>query len=235
LVFVCNLASHWFTIRKIGGYWWNLNSLLKNGPEFVGEFYLSAFLETLIQEGYSIFVVRGVLQKGENLGGSFGGERGIWVTRAPPNSTQSTNQVPFASQGYVLGGTRVGGNFQGEETGLMEEEGLMAEGEDLEFQRALQLSLETAQEEKKKKLPSEPEPGEDITQVLIRGPSGELKRRFHKTEKLTSLSLFLEASGIDLNSYKLFTSHPSSTPLHDLSLSFEEAGLHPRSVLILKL
>lgn len=37
--FVCNLGSHWFTIRKIDGFWFNLNSLLKT-PQYLGDFYL---------------------------------------------------------------------------------------------------------------------------------------------------------------------------------------------------
>lgn len=29
--FICNLKSHWFTIRRLGAHWFNLNSLLKKG------------------------------------------------------------------------------------------------------------------------------------------------------------------------------------------------------------
>jgi len=219
----------------LDGYWWNLNSLLKDGPEFVGEIYLSAFLDTLNLEGYSIFVVRGSLPKGENLGSSFGGGRGTWINKNPPGQNFSSTPQPFSSTGYVLGeGSR---DFEFEvEQGMDFEEGLgggMLNEEDFQFQRALQLSLQTAQEEKKKKLPPEPEQGEDVTQIVIRGPQGDLKRRFLKTDKLELLPLFLESSGIDLKSYKLYTSL-SSTPLDNFSSSFEEAGLHPRSLLILK-
>lgn len=37
--FICHLENHWFTIRKIGGYWWNFDSL-QNEPSYVGDFYL---------------------------------------------------------------------------------------------------------------------------------------------------------------------------------------------------
>lgn len=33
--FICNSSSHWFTIRKIGGVWYNLNSTNKKMPEIV--------------------------------------------------------------------------------------------------------------------------------------------------------------------------------------------------------
>uniref|UniRef100_A0A7S0XME4 ubiquitinyl hydrolase 1 n=1 Tax=Elphidium margaritaceum TaxID=933848 RepID=A0A7S0XME4_9EUKA len=61
--FICNLQAHWFAIRRIGGQWYNLNSL--SGlpettalPTTISNFYLSAFLSTLQNDGYSIFVVR---------------------------------------------------------------------------------------------------------------------------------------------------------------------------------
>ncbi|CAB4006951.1 ataxin-3-like isoform X2 [Paramuricea clavata] len=57
--FICNLQQHWFTIRKLGRQWFNLNSTA-SGPELISETYLSLFLTQLQNEGYSIFVVRGV-------------------------------------------------------------------------------------------------------------------------------------------------------------------------------
>lgn len=59
--FICNLQEHWFTIRKLGYQWFNLNSLLA-GPEFISDTYLSLLLAQLGNEGYSIFVVKGNLQ-----------------------------------------------------------------------------------------------------------------------------------------------------------------------------
>ncbi|KAF2072020.1 hypothetical protein CYY_006654 [Polysphondylium violaceum] len=56
--FICNLSAHWFTLRKVNGNWFNLNSLLKT-PEFLSNFYISLFLETLRTDGWTVFVVRG--------------------------------------------------------------------------------------------------------------------------------------------------------------------------------
>mmetsp|Transcript_8901 Transcript_8901/g.12343 ORF Transcript_8901/g.12343 Transcript_8901/m.12343 type:complete len:282 (-) Transcript_8901:258-1103(-) len=61
IAFICNHASHWLTIRKIAGVWYNLNSLLNNGPHTIGETYLGAFLQQLALDKYSIFVIRGRL------------------------------------------------------------------------------------------------------------------------------------------------------------------------------
>ncbi|XP_068110702.1 ataxin-3 isoform X2 [Hyperolius riggenbachi] len=58
--FICNYKEHWFTVRKLGRQWFNLNSLL-TGPELISDTYLALFLAQLQQEGYSIFVVKGEL------------------------------------------------------------------------------------------------------------------------------------------------------------------------------
>ncbi|XP_049785796.1 ataxin-3-like isoform X2 [Schistocerca cancellata] len=62
--FICNYRDHWFTIRRLGQQWFNLNSLL-SGPELISDTYLAMFLAQLQQEGYSIFVVFGDLPESE--------------------------------------------------------------------------------------------------------------------------------------------------------------------------
>ena len=61
--FICNLQAHWFAIRRIGGVWYNLNSLsglpeTTAVPTTISNFYLSAYLSTLANDGYSINVVQ---------------------------------------------------------------------------------------------------------------------------------------------------------------------------------
>ena len=48
--YICNFRDHWFTVRKLGYQWFNLNSLL-TGPELISDTYLSLFLTQLQQEG----------------------------------------------------------------------------------------------------------------------------------------------------------------------------------------
>ncbi|GAB5035166.1 ataxin 3 variant ref [Nannochloropsis oceanica] len=74
--FIVNKAEHWFTLRRIGERWWNLNSTLEGGkPEEVGRFYLSAFIGQLMMDGYSVFVVtgEGLPRMGTPDGGEGGG------------------------------------------------------------------------------------------------------------------------------------------------------------------
>jgi len=58
--FICHFRDHWFTIRKLGKQWFNLNSIIP-GPELLSDTYLSLFLAQLQTDKYSIFVVIGNL------------------------------------------------------------------------------------------------------------------------------------------------------------------------------
>lgn len=57
--FICNSSDHWFSLRKIDGIWYNLNSTNKRMPEIISDFYLSAFLIAVKSQGYQIFAVEG--------------------------------------------------------------------------------------------------------------------------------------------------------------------------------
>ena len=66
--FICNLMAHWFSVRKINDQWYDLNSLsglpeTKSKPTTISNFYLSAYLSSLKNQQYSIFVVRGQYPK----------------------------------------------------------------------------------------------------------------------------------------------------------------------------
>ncbi|VDK85242.1 unnamed protein product [Litomosoides sigmodontis] len=58
--YICNLSEHWFAVRRLGFQWFTLNSLLPT-PKLISDTYLNLFFAQLINEGYSIFVVEGVL------------------------------------------------------------------------------------------------------------------------------------------------------------------------------
>ena len=58
--FICHSVDHWLAIRKIHGVWYNLNStnMIPSGPQIISNFYLSAFLDSIMNSGYTIFVIR---------------------------------------------------------------------------------------------------------------------------------------------------------------------------------
>lgn len=62
--YMLNLEHHWFALRRMpcaGGEqrWLNLNSMLKGGPEVISDFYLSAFLNSMRSQHYTIMPVAG--------------------------------------------------------------------------------------------------------------------------------------------------------------------------------
>ena len=73
------MQEHWFSLRKISGQWWNFNSLLP-APQQLSQFYLSAYLATLRDQGYSIFVVHGGLPTYPDT--TVAGDQGAWLTEA---------------------------------------------------------------------------------------------------------------------------------------------------------
>ncbi|KAK7053302.1 hypothetical protein VNI00_003928 [Paramarasmius palmivorus] len=68
LAFILNHQQHWYTLRRFGpafpnldedpgeGHWFNLNSFSVS-PEWVGKLYLGMFLQEVERQGYSIFAV----------------------------------------------------------------------------------------------------------------------------------------------------------------------------------
>ncbi|CAH8490953.1 unnamed protein product [Schistosoma turkestanicum] len=62
--FICHYQHHWFTIRKLGQQWFNLNSILSK-PKLISETYLAIYLAQLKEEGNSIFFITGTLPRCE--------------------------------------------------------------------------------------------------------------------------------------------------------------------------
>ena len=56
----CAVQEHWFALRRVGRRLVGLQ-LAGAGPRPLSEFYLSAYLATLRDQGYSIFLVLGAL------------------------------------------------------------------------------------------------------------------------------------------------------------------------------
>jgi len=64
--FLLHSADHWFAIRKVMGVWYDLNSLQKSHkPIKIKDFYLSAFLDSAVKQGYTIYVVHGKMSMGK--------------------------------------------------------------------------------------------------------------------------------------------------------------------------
>nr|XP_057947184.1 ataxin-3 isoform X2 [Doryrhamphus excisus] len=147
--FICNYKEHWFTIRKLGQQWFNLNSLL-TGPELISDTYLALFLAQLQQEGYSIFVIRGNLPDCE-------AEQILGIMRVQqqqrPRLIGEDEAQTSAGRSATLGQTEM---VCGVESNVVEEDeelkralalsrqDIDVEDEEADLRRAIQLSMQGA-------------------------------------------------------------------------------------------
>ncbi|XP_071354995.1 ataxin-3 isoform X1 [Trachinotus anak] len=148
--FICNYKEHWFTIRKLGQQWFNLNSLL-TGPELISDTYLALFLAQLQQEGYSIFVIRGNLPECE-------AEQILRFMRVqqqqrPRLIGEDEAQTSAGSRSAALSQTEMGFGVEDEVVDEDEElkralalsrQDIDVEDEEADLRRAIQLSMQGA-------------------------------------------------------------------------------------------
>lgn len=110
--FICNLDRHWLTLRRCdiadpnvhagaATGWWNFNSTFP-APRPISDLYLTEFLRQLRDEGYGIFVCRGVLPepRGPGTSGkiatlrdSDAGAHGAWVTALEASTLNKAHEA----------------------------------------------------------------------------------------------------------------------------------------------
>ncbi|XVF12903.1 hypothetical protein REPUB_Repub08aG0160100 [Reevesia pubescens] len=93
-------------------------------------------------------------------------------------------------------------------------------------------------QEKASSLGDEPEKGPNVTQVLVRFPTGERKeRRFQSTATIQSLYDYVDSLGcLEVEDYSLVSNFPRvAYGPEKRSLTLKEAGLHPQASLFVEL
>ena len=126
--YIVNRSNHWFSIRRVDGTWWNVNST-QDVPTQISAFHLDVFLGQLVADNYSVFIAEGKLptygnEVGEDMGGS-----GKWHLAADllenRTGTQQAPALPkFAGAAHRLGG---GGAAPTHMEGTDEEQQMLAE------------------------------------------------------------------------------------------------------------
>ena len=150
--FVVNRSDHWFSIRKIGTNWWNLNSTNER-PELVSHFYLSALLHQLRTDGYSVFIAKGSLPvntTGSSSHTGLSGDLGKWYMESDLLNKGSVigkdaakpTVVAFTGTGHRLGDGK-------EETvsGAVNIEDFMVEGEEMDEDMLLAQAISASMSE----------------------------------------------------------------------------------------
>ncbi|KAJ0964083.1 hypothetical protein J5N97_029205 [Dioscorea zingiberensis] len=134
-----------------------------------------------------------------------------------------------------------------EEQEILEREAAEAERKRIEEEEAQERAAQDAvkkeaalaeqRQEKAMSLGAEPEKAPDVTQVLVRFPTGERKeRRFHSSATIKSLYDFVDSlDHLNTEKYRLVSNFPRiSFGPEKYSLSLKEAGLHPQASLFVE-
>lgn len=58
IAFIANYNYHWIGLRYIYDNWWLFNSLL-SGPQYLTESYLMEYLQSMIDQNLSVFILYG--------------------------------------------------------------------------------------------------------------------------------------------------------------------------------
>ncbi|KAL3931541.1 MAG: hypothetical protein SGPRY_001082 [Prymnesium sp.] len=252
--FILNRHSHWYTVRKLNGAWWQINST-QQLPEKLTESLLSLTLTQLVADNWTVFVVRGTLPAPTSPASELGASSN-WVDTARPaadrlgdessdfrNSAEPKKPsfVAFTGSGQTLGGRSAPVTLNTE-----------AISEDEQLTLALAMSGELALKERlERRLPEEPADGAPAARVVVRMPNGSrIARKFPADALLQCLVDFvvaqLAAAGISTNAngsrWQLTSQYPVlklafsalSATIEEASkeaLTFTAAGLTPSAQL----
>ena len=220
--FICNREYHWYTIRKINGKWYDLNSLNDEpGPLLISEFYLEAKLSTIQHSGYTIFVIRGDLPRlyvAEGLN--------YYQYYVPITLLEQVHAKPARDNDEDLQKAIQMSLGYGEE--------------DDELQQAIQMSIAVAQEEAKQEELEEDGDEEDELekaiamsmqvaqeatpglQVSVQLPTGEVKTKaFAQSSRVVDVFQWVEAE-VGASAVKLVDDH-TQKPLAKTTSLLEEA------------
>lgn len=208
--FICNKDSHWFAIRLIHGRYWNLNSTLER-PQLISHFKLVAEMESLQNQGYSVFcVVKGLPASCTSAAGTSRGQPQYWwkeedLLKGKTNATTAaTDPWRGVGGGMRLDGRSTGGTSnstgmaQGDLGDLTEEEmmqmAVMASLEQATLPPASCSAIENGHGGTL--VPPEPCAGTSgAVRIQFRMPDGKrVVRRFMSTDSVDVVFSFVEES-----------------------------------------
>ena len=167
--FICNLDRHWLTLRRCDvadpnvhasakSGWWNFNSTFP-APRPISDLYLAEFLHQLRDEGYGIFVCRGLLPepkagpgRGAARGAPFAtlrdsdaGAHGAWVTAAEASSLnraqEASKKATLARDAAARAFARLGDANAASFTVAANADGAPSGAEEAEMRAAIEASL----------------------------------------------------------------------------------------------
>ena len=242
---IFNSSTHWYSIRKINGIWFNLNSTnAYPGPEIISDFYLSAFIQGAEDIGYSNFLIANLpklpdldsemykhLQDYQNLVKIEdiieAKERRIAEKKEREEEKKKKEEEearkfkPFTGLGYAVGGEHI-----------LDQDLDNYGDEDDEIKRVMELSLKEYAQNAAKNLPPEPEKGGYSIMVNYNGKF--YKRRFNDNDKVGHIVSFVKSQIPTHAHIQLFESFPKNTYDNE-DVLLRDSGMSRNQMLMCKI
>ena len=217
---IFNSSTHWYSIRRINGIWFNLNSTNSApGPEIISDFYLSAFIQGAEDIGYTNFLVKNLpnlpdinaqiyknLQPHQHLVTieqiieskelKIAMKKQREEEKKKKEEEEAKKFKPFSGTGYRVDQSQ---NDRQHELDNFEDE-------DDEVKKIMKLSLEEYAKNAAKNLPPEPEKGGYSIMVNYNGKY--YKRNFNETDKVGHIVTFMKSQIPTNQPLLLFESQP---------------------------
>ena len=239
---IFNSSTHWFSIRKINGIWFNLNSTNEYpGPEIISDFYLGAFIQGAEDIGYTNFLVKNLpklpsiqsdfyqnLQKHQrlvsydeiiqyqNLKKEQRKQRDAEDKKKKEEEEKKFK--PFIGTGYTID------SYYNNMNNI---EGF----EDDEMRQAYELSLLEYAAQLKKEIPPEPENGYSF-HINVNGKI--YNRKFAPHNKIGDIVKFIQSEIPTLNHVLLYENFPYKTHENE-DITIKDSGLGFNQILFGKI
>jgi ataxin-3 len=243
---IFNSSTHWYSIRRINGIWFDLNSTNTSpGPEIISDFYLSAFIQGAEDIGYTNFLVKNLpklpeindpiyknLQPHQHLATieQIIEAKEIKIAKKKQREEEQKKKEeeeakkfkPFSGQGYMVDSNQ---NYNQHILDNFEDE-------DDEVKRIMKLSLEEYARNAAKSLPPEPEKGG--YSIMINYNGKYYKRNFNGTDKIKHIVAFMKSQIPTNQPLLLFESYPKKNYDNE-EITIQDSGLARNQVLLCRI
>ena len=243
---IFNSSTHWYSIRRINGIWFDLNSTNTSpGPEIISDFYLSAFIQGAEDIGYTNFLITNLpklpeinseiyknLQPHQHLVTieqiieakelKIAKKKQREEEKKKKEEEEAKKFKPFTGQGYMIDdpqnyGQHTLDNF---------------DDEDDDVKRIMKLSLEEFAKNAAKSLPPEPQSGGYTFIISCNGKT--YKRNFNGTDKIRHIVTFMQSQIPTHSPLLLFESFPKKN-YEDENIMIKDSGLARNQMLMCRI
>ncbi len=244
---IFNSSNHWYSIRRINGIWFNLNSTNSSpGPEIISDFYLSAFIQGAEDIGYTNFLVKNLpklpeinseiyknLQSHQHLVTieqiieakeiRLAQKKQREEEQKKKEEEEAKKFKPFTGKGYMVDENNNYGSHALDDFG---------DEEDDEVKKIMKLSLEEYAKNAAKSLPPEPEKGGYCIMINFNGKF--FRRNFNETDKVGHIVTYVK-SQIPTNSpILLFESQPKKNYDNE-NIMIKDSGMARNQMLLCRI